>query len=66
MAGPDGVGFRGTVLDIPEKRMMTVVGEDGKPTTVPLADYLLEHHFARPFDAVLDRKAHHGLFKPER
>lgn len=66
MCGPEGNAFPGTVMDIPKERMQKVqVGDDS--IEMPLAEYLIEQKFARPYDANLDRKAKQiGLVKAER
>lgn len=66
MCGPEGNGFKGTVLDIPTGKTQTVE-VDGKETKVPYTDYLIQNKFAVPFDQSIHGKLkNHGLVKAER
>lgn len=71
MCGPEGNAFQGTVVDIPKDRMQTIPDpkadpESGKTIEVPLAQYMIDNKFARPFDQQKDAKRPVGLIKAGR
>lgn len=68
LCGPEGNGFPGTVLDIPNAKTQTVVDSDsGKESQVSYSQYLIDNKFARPYDQQKDGKARQqGLVKAER